>query len=146
MKNLFSILIVSFILAIASTSCKKENVTRTVIIKDTVPPDTTIIGFFAGKIGDATDYPSIQFSLLFRGNGTVRVYQGGTVGDTSSIGTEPAEGTYFVSGDTVNTTFTFSDATMFSTQAIIDPEFAYMGGSWGYGSTNNGGGYFFAAK
>src|ERR1700757_3878350 len=142
MKNIITLFITVFLLAVSMASCKKTTVTKTMVIKDTIvihdtiPYDTTIVGFFTGKIGSSNDYPSTQFDILFRANGTVRVYQGGP--DTATAGLFPGEGTYTVSGDTVNTTYTFPDSTTFSATGTINPAFTYIGGSWGYGSINNG--------
>jgi hypothetical protein len=162
MKNILSIFTSIFIIAVVLTSCKKENTTTTstqkdtvilkdtVTVNDTIPHPITILGFYTGEIGNNGDYPSFQMGFLFRSDGTVRAYNNNisTPGyfDTSAI--PPAEGTYVVSGDTVTTTCTYlnNPSNTFSTIAIIDSAFTYMQGTWGSGSLNTGGGYFFVYK
>jgi hypothetical protein len=174
MKHILSIFTIFFITTVVFTSCKKEDVTNTTttrdttlvndsikiqdtirirdttIITDTIPHISTFIGFYVGKIGNNTDYPTFQIDFLFRSDGTVRAYNNNitTPGyfDTSAI--PPAEGTYVLSGDTVTTTCAYvsNPSNIFSTIAIINSDSTYMEGTWGYGSFNNGGGSFYVYK
>ena len=180
MKNILSILTIVFIAAVICSSCKKENVTNTSTIRDTtyindtinvndsvktntifrfkdtittidtVVRPITIVGFYTGKIGNNTDYPSFQMAFLFRNDGTVRVYNNNisTPGyfDTSLI--PPSEGTYTVVGSTVvtNCAYVSNPSNTFSTLGTLDSAFTYMDGSWGYGTATSGGGYYFSYK
>ena len=162
MKNILSIFTIIFIAAMAFSSCKKVNTVTsttqkdtlilkdTVTITDTIPHPVTILGFYTGKIGNNFDYPSFQMAFLFRSNGTVRAYNNNITtpgyADTSTI--PAAEGTYIVSGDTVTTfcKYLYDTTNTFATLAIADSTFSYMEGSWGAGTLNTGGGYFFAYK
>ncbi|HMG83057.1 MAG TPA: hypothetical protein VK559_08470 [Ferruginibacter sp.] len=162
MKIFVTIFTTAFLSSVILSSCKKEIAGTTSTIKDTVlvndtvrindttPRPATIVGFYTGKIGNNTDYPSFQMAFLFRSNGTVRAFNNNitTPGyfDTSAI--PPAEGVYLVSGDTVTTTckYLYDTTNVFSTMAVIDSACTYMEGSWGSGSMNTGGGYFFVYK
>jgi hypothetical protein len=174
MKNILSIFTITFITAVAFTSCKKGDIINTTTtrdttlvndslriqdtirikdttrITDTIPHISTFIGFYVGKIANSTDYPTFQIDFLFRSDGTVRAYNNNSTTpgyfDTSAI--PPAEGTYILSGDTVTTYCIYiSDTTQkFSTIAIINSDSTYMAGSWGYGTINNGAGSFYVYK
>jgi hypothetical protein len=158
MKNIVTIFTTILVASIIFTSCKKENTTTTsvtedtIILKDTVrindttPRPITIVGFYTGKIGNNTDYPSYQMAFLFRSDGTVRAYNNNITtqgyADTSTI--PPAEGTYLLSGDTVTTycKYLYDTTNTFSTQAIVDANFTYMEGTWGSGMTLGAGNFF----
>jgi hypothetical protein len=161
MKDILLILIISFISVMIFSSCKKENITSTstildtIIVRDTtktldtVPGPMSITGFYIGKIGSNTDYPSFQMAFLFRSNGTVRAYNNilsmpGNV-DTSDI--PPAEGTYIVSHDTITThcIYLYDTTNTFSTLAIVNSDSTYMEGAWGSGMSI-GSGFFFVYK
>jgi hypothetical protein len=174
MKNIFSLFIIIFIALVIFTSCSKPTVVNTItttdtthvydtvnvkdtfrfhdttVIKDTIQHPITIVGYYTGKIGNNSDYPSFQLGFLFRADGTVRAYNNNITtpgyADTSTI--PPAEGTYTVSGDTVRTTCTYlnNPSNTFSTIALIDSANTYMEGSWGPGTLYTGGGYFFVYK
>jgi hypothetical protein len=163
MKNIIRIFITIFITLILFASCKKGNtgttstITDTTTIKDTIRitdtlphPITAFAGFYTGKIGNNSDYPSFQMAFLFRSDGTVRVYNNNisTPGNADTSIIPPAEGTYLLSGDTVTTYCRYlSDTTnTFSTFAIVDSSFSYMEGTWGFGMFNNGGGFFWVYK
>jgi hypothetical protein len=162
MKNIIFLFVTIFLLSVIFTSCSKPNVSTTTTtwdtthvndtttIRDTLPYPATIIGFYVGQIGNSTDYPTFQMDFLLRSDGTVRAYNNNisTPGyfDTSAI--PPAEGLYTVSGDTVFTTCAYvsNPTDIFSTMAILNSDSTYMEGSWGFGSVNTGGGYFFVYK
>jgi hypothetical protein len=174
MKNILSIFTTLFIVSIIFVSCKKENITNTSTTKDTtlindtirigdtfrikdttriidtIQHPITIVGFYVGAIGNNTDYPGFQMDFLFRSNGTVRVYDNDitTPGYFDTTAIPPAEGTYIVSGDTVTTTYSYlnNPSNTFSTISIINTSFTYMEGTWGSGTFNTGGGYFFVYK
>lgn len=180
MKNIVSIFIAFFLVLVVFTSCKKQAVGTTtttidttytndtinvhdsiknntifrfkdtVTVTDTIVHPITIVGFYTGKIGNNTDYPSFQMAFLFRSDGTVRVYNNNisTPGyfDTSLI--PPAEGTYIVAGNTVTTycAYVSNPLNTFSTYGTLDSAFTYMDGTWGYGTATSGGGYYFSYK
>lgn len=122
-------------IAIAMVSCKKD--------KDETPPPPSVVGFWKGKYGNgATTYPTAAYAFLFRSNGTVRVFEGA---DTTTAG--KAEGTYTVSGTTVNTTYTYlNSGPTYSTTAVTDAKFTLLEGSWGSGTNTTNGGRFFVNK
>jgi hypothetical protein len=122
-------------MALAIVSCKKD--------KDDVAAPPSVVGFWKGKYGNgATTYPTSAYAFLFRSNGTVRVFDGA---DTTTA--SKAEGTYTVSGTTVNTTYTYlSGGSTFSTTAIADAKFTLLEGSWGSGTNTTSGGKFFVNK
>lgn len=158
MKNIVFTSIIIFVIAVSFTSCKKQsvgttstkwdttNVYDTSIILDSISGPKSITGFYIGKIGNSSDYPSFQMAFLLRTNGTARVYNN-TLGmpgnvDTSSI--SPAEGTYIVSGDTVTTycRYLYDTTNTFTTQGIVNSDSTYMEGSWGYGMSIGSGNFF----
>ena len=127
-KNFIAVLLVCFIFS----SCKKS--------ADPMPTDPGYVGLWKGKYGNgATTYPVNGYAFLFRNNGTVRVFNNS---DTSAA--TKAEGTYSITGGTINTTYTYLGTTQqYSTTSNIDPKYTFQEGTWGSGTnTSNGGNYF----
>jgi hypothetical protein len=113
------------------TACKKD--------KDDKP---TIVGLWKGKYGGTTNYPHISYAILFRSNGTVRVFDG-----TDTTTAQKAEGTYTVTGgSTVNTTYSYPPAIQYSTTATINTGMTFMEGTYGTGTNTTNGGRFFVVK
>jgi hypothetical protein len=117
------------------TSCKKSS--------DPMPTDPGYVGLWKGKYGGgATAYPTSGYSFLFRNNGTVRVFDGSDTATASK-----AEGTYSLTGATVNCTYTYVGTTsQFSTAATIDPKYSFQEGTWGSGTNTSNGGKYFIVK
>ena len=130
-KMLFAVLAASVMIA---SSCKKSSTTTT---------DPGYVGLWKGKYGSgATTYPTNAYQFLFRNNGTVRVFDGA---DTATA--TKAEGTYTISGSTVNTTYTYlGGGSTYSTTTTMDPKFTFQEGSWGSGTNTSNGGKFFLNK
>lgn len=131
MKILKLVFLFAFVFLLFS-SCKKS--------KDPVVT-ASIVGFWTGKYGQSTSYPSSGYAALFRSNGTVRFFNSA---DTAS-GTK-AEGTYTISGTTINATYTFSVGDSYSISATADPKFTFLEGSWGSGTNTTNGGKWFMYK
>jgi hypothetical protein len=80
--------------------------------------------------------------MLFRSNGTVRVFDGI---DTASA--SKAEGTYTISGSTVTTNYTYlGSGPTYSTSATVNSNFTFLEGTWGPGTSTSGSGQFFLVK
>jgi hypothetical protein len=114
------------------------------LVKDPAPaPAPSINGLWKGKYGNgATTYPTAGYSFLYRSNGTVRVFDGT---DTSTA--SKAEGTYTITGTTVNSTYTYLPAgSTFSTTATFNTAFTFIEGTWGNGTNTSNGGRYFVVK
>ena len=110
--------------------------------KDDPDPTPTHIGFWKGKYGGTGSYPTIQWGMLLRADGTVRVYDGA---DSATAG--KAEGTYSLTGSTLNTSYSYiSGGNAYSTTAILNANKTFMEGTYGVGAATTGGGVFFMAK
>jgi hypothetical protein len=116
------------------TSCKKD---------DPVATDPIHVGFWKGKYSNgSTTYPTSGYAMLLRANGTMRAYDGA---DTATAG--KAEGTYTISGTTINTTYTYlGGGSTFSTTAILDAKTTFAEGTWGSGTNTTSGGRYFLVK
>ena len=132
MKKLFGALLLGSIVLV---SCKKESCPA--------PESPTIVGFWTGKYGSVSAYPTLGYSALFRSNGTVRFYDG-----TDTTTASKAEGTYTVSGSTVTSTYNYlSGGSQFSVSATVDSKFTFLEGTYGSGlNTTNGGKWFMNKK
>jgi hypothetical protein len=133
-KNLFFAL-VALTSVLLFSSCKKDNPAP-------VPSDPAYVGLWKGKYGTGTAYPSYGYAFLFRKDGTVRVFN-----DNDTTTASKAEGTYSISGSTVNTTYKYiSGGYQYSTAAIMDLNASFIEGTWGSGTNTTNGGKFFIAK
>jgi hypothetical protein len=115
-------------------SCKKD--------KDESP---SLKGYWVGKYGNgATTYPDKPQALLFRENGTLRVWANTT--DTA-VATK-AEGTYTVAGNVITCSYTYlaPAAGTYSVRTEVNTIYSFMEGSWGSGSSTTSGGKVFFAK
>ena len=102
------------------------------------------VGLWKGKYGGGTNYPTNGYAMLFRNNGTFRVF-GGT--DTL-IATLKGEGTYTVSnGTTINGSYTYpDDGGTYSISATLNSNNTFLEGTWGNAPSNSNGGMFFMVK
>lgn len=130
MKKTF--LILATLVLFFASSCKKD--------KDETPKPS-ILGFWKGKYGNSTSYPSLGYAFLFRNNGTVRIFN-----NLDTAAAIKAEGTYTVSGTTVTTNYTYSTSLSYSTSATIDNNMTFQEGTWGNGTSTTDGGRFFIVK
>jgi len=103
--------------------------------------DPTIVGLWKGKYGGLTSYPTLGYTMLFRSNGTVRVFDG-----TDTTTASKAEGTYTVTNATVTTTYVYTGGTQYSTTATINTGMTFMEGTYGTGTNNANAGRFFVVK
>ncbi len=115
-------------------SCKKENCPA--------PETASIVGFWQGKYGGTTNYPSLGYSALFRSNGTVRIFDG-----TDTAAASKAEGTYTIAGSTVTSTYAYLvGGTQYSISATVDSKFTFLEGTYGSGANTTNGGKWFMIK
>jgi hypothetical protein len=117
-------------LLVIFTACKKD--------KD---DQSSIPGLWKGKYGNTTDYPNKGYAVLFRTNGTIRVYDGS---DTATA--YAAEGTYSISNSTVTTTYDYGDGMEYSTTAEMNVHKTFMEGTYGNGDNTWDAGRFFLVK
>jgi len=117
------------------TSCEKDD--------DVTPaPAPSIVGLWKGKYGGVSSYPTSGYTMLFRSNGTVRVFDG-----TDTTTASKAEGTYNISGTTVTTNYTYlSSGPTYSTSATFNSIYTFMEGTYGAGAATSGSGQFFLVK
>lgn len=101
-----------------------------------------VVGFWQGKYGIGNNYPGNGYSYLFRGDGTVRVFDGS---DTTLA--NKAEGTYtFLSYD-VTTTYTFlNGGDTYSSSGKVNVKLSFIEGTWGRGKNTSGMGSFFITR
>jgi hypothetical protein len=132
MKLLFKVLLPIFT-CILLASCGK----------DEKEPDTTIdpLGFWSGVYGRSTEPQTIYYAMLFRSNGTVRIYSANA--DTTIA--NKAEGTYSVSGNEVTTNYTYISGGIsgtFSTKAAFSNSNTRQIGTYGADANVSGGGTY----
>ncbi|MBX3242455.1 MAG: hypothetical protein KIT80_04895 [Chitinophagaceae bacterium] len=116
------------------SSCKKDK-----------PEPATLVGLWEGKYSEAELYPINGYMFLFRGDGTVRVFNGT---DTTNQAVGRAEGIYSILGSTVTTKYTYVGVggTTFSTRSTVNTRFTFQEGTWGAGENTSGRGKFFLVK
>ncbi|HTB51189.1 MAG TPA: hypothetical protein VK718_00325 [Ferruginibacter sp.] len=137
MKKIFPLFVISLVFAIMFVSCKKT-VTTTVTIKDTIRRES-IVGFWPGLYEQPGYDPldnTLQFSFLYRNDGTMRVYADGTDTTSADVG-EEADGTYNISGLTLTTYFNIG-GTDFISAATLDSTFTYYEGTAGDAPSSSG--------
>lgn len=96
-----------------------------------------IVGLWSGNYGNGLATPYAPYKMLFRADGTVRVFDGADTATASK-----AEGTYTVS-DSVRTYYTYFGGSSFSTAALLNGAGNRMNGTWGNGTSTAGSGTFF---
>lgn len=129
MKNARFLIVILGILMF--TACKKDD----------PAPDAAPIGFWKGKYGATTAYPTLQWSMHFKKDGTVRVYDG-----VDTAAAAKADGTYTISGNTVTTKYFYSPVTSYSTTATLSGNNTFLEGTFGTGDLQTGSGRFFLVK
>lgn len=115
-------------------SCKKESCPA--------PETPSIVGFWQGKYGAVSAYPSLGYSALFRSNGTVRFFN-----SADTVTATKAEGTYTISGSTVTASYTYLGVgDSYSVSATVDSKFSFLEGTYGSGANTTNGGKWFMVK
>jgi hypothetical protein len=135
MKNLPFYSVIMLVLAIMFASCKKDTVTKTVTVIDTVAPVKTMVGFWRGDFAGPGVYPNQPFSVLFRSDSTLRIYEDGF----SNIDTASAiasEGTYSLSGITLTMQFTYLNH--YNLVATVDSATTFFQGTAGIAPGTSG--------
>ncbi len=117
-----NVVLLTMLAVIVIASCKKED-------------PATVVGFGSGPYEG-----SAPWHMLFRANGTVRVYDGA---DTATAGF--AEGTYTVS-DSVRTQYSYAADNRYSTAAKMNDDATSMVGTYGYDTDTDDGGTFTLTK
>jgi hypothetical protein len=117
-----NVVLFTMLAVLVIASCKKED-------------PATVVGFWSGTY-DGTE----PWHVLFRANGTVRVYDGA---DTATAGF--AEGTYTVS-DSVRTQYSYSVDNRYSTAAKMNDDATSMVGTYGYDTSTDDAGTFTLTK
>ncbi len=121
----------AFIILLAS--CHKD--------KDAAPA-AGIEGYWVGKWGGGTTTPANGYAFVFRSNGTARVFDGMDTATASK-----AEGTYTLSGSTLQVTYQYDPASsILITSSIVNAGFTHTDGSWGIFPSTTDGGTFFIDK
>ncbi|MFN8252834.1 MAG: hypothetical protein U0V75_13275 [Ferruginibacter sp.] len=134
-KTLSALLFLSSAIVLVMSSCKKDDPAPT-------PSDPAHVGLWKGKYGNTTNYPNAGYAMLLRNNGTVRVFDG-----TDTATASKAEGTYTISGTTVNSTYSYlPSGPQYSTTATLNSKTTFMEGTWGPGTTPSGSGKFYLVK
>lgn len=121
------------ITAMSLSACKKDD------------PKPGLTGFWTGKYGNVDSYPTSGYAFLFRGDGTVRVFNNS---DTTGAAVSKAEGIYSFLGSTVTAKYTYlgvAGAT-YSVSAKVNDQFTFMEGTWGPGENTSGSGKYFLVK
>ena len=132
MKKIILLPMLTLSILLISLSCKKTS---------TAPNTPSYIGFWVGKYGSSTSYPTSGYSFLFTSGGVVHVYDGA---DTATAA--KGVGTYTVTGLTVNTTYIYTGGETYSTTATLNTENSFQEGTWGSGTNTTNGGRFFIVK
>jgi hypothetical protein len=103
-------------------------------------PDVELPGLWTGFYGRLSEPQNLYYAMLFRADGTVRVFSAGS--DTT--GSNKAEGIYSVSGSVVTTTYTYISGISgtFSTSATLGNSNTKLAGTYGSGEAVSGGGTF----
>lgn len=105
------------------------------------PPAPSVDGFWGGLYGRGSSAPSIPYMILFRDNGSLRVY----AGDLGTVKASKAEGSYTLQGNQLNTRYTYVSGPFsgtYSGRAVLDAARQYMTGTYGNGTSTEGGGTF----
>jgi uncharacterized protein (TIGR03066 family) len=130
MKKLLTVFLSVCLLSVVTPSCKKDKV-----------DPSRIVGYWKGKLGNQTSYPSAGYAMLFRADGTVRVFNSA---DTTTG--SKAEGTYTFRGATITTNYAFPNNEKFSSTATVDAKFIFQEGTFGSGTNATNGDRFFIKK
>lgn len=130
----FTSLVICLVFAfvvVGLTSCKKDEVEA-----------PSIQGYWEGKYGDASGYPSIFFAFVIKSDGTAEVYSGGA--DTAS--SAKGKGNYTFLDNKLNLTYNYSGSNVFNATATTTSAFTMIEGTWGTGASYSNGGKFFMGK
>lgn len=102
-------------------------------------PPPGVIGFWQGKFGVGNNNPTNGYCFIFRGDGTVRVFD-----NQDTTVANKAEGTYSFLGYDVTTKYTFlNGGDSYSSTAKINVRLSFMEGTWGRGNNTSGMGHFY---
>jgi hypothetical protein len=114
-------------------SCSKSD--------DNPPGEQSLSGFWGGAYGRGTNAPNLPYMILFRDNGSMRVY----AGELDTVLASKAEGSYTLQGSQLTTRYTYISGAFsgtYSARATLDAAQRYMTGTYGNGSSTEGGGTF----
>ena len=127
---MLSIIIVSVIIV---TSCKKEK-----------PAAISVVGFWKGKYASGTTTsPYRGCAMLFRGDGTVRVYDCKCSGEIDTLlVADKAEGTYSIKDSVINVSSDLTIGLIKFSAGRVNPGLTRIEGSYGNTASANDGRYF----
>ena len=126
--KLLSVLIAVLMMAVLFTSCKKDKTSAT----------TRIEGNYSGKWGDVVGDPHSFFSF--------QIKQDGTLIRINEQGLQIATGTWILSGNNFEATYTHTNGEKHSIGGLYTAFDGQIMGTWGYGNSKAGGGTFFLIK
>ncbi|MFM2283688.1 MAG: hypothetical protein RL222_1192 [Bacteroidota bacterium] len=134
MKKTIYLAVLFLVIGMTATSCKKD---------ETDP--VTVVGFWQGKYSNVSTPTTFSFgyAALLRSDGTCRFFS-----STDTTTASKAEGTYSLTGSTLNATYTYISpgSGTYSVTATVNSVNAYMEGTWGSGTSTTNGGSFFLHK
>lgn len=131
--SLVSSLVIA-IVAVTLTSCKKDEV-------EAASP--SLQGYWVGKYGGLTNYPTNFFAFVIKADGTAKVYADGS--DTAS--SAKGAGNYTFIDNKFNITYTYpGSGTVLNVTATTTSGFTMMEGTWGTGASYSNSGRFFMGK
>ncbi|HEX4877048.1 MAG TPA: hypothetical protein VFV31_10280 [Chitinophagaceae bacterium] len=121
--------IVLFTAVFTFTSCKKD---------DCPAPTYPIEGLWIGKYGNGTATPASGYSMVVEPGGKLTVADGDNITTSTK-----AYGTWTLSGNTFQATYTYPPSTTYSIKATWSNSGKLTDGTWGPGSTPTGSGTWF---
>jgi hypothetical protein len=125
------------VFTLAFLSCSKSD--------DNTPAEQTLNSFWRGTYGRGTSVPSLPYMILFRDNGTMRVY----AGELDTVLASKAEGSYTLQGNQLSTRYTYISGAFsgtYSARATMDAAQRSMSGTYGTGTSTEGGGTFILTR
>lgn len=134
MKALFAYYVI-LISCFSFSSCKKNDATN--------HNYTNVVGFWKGKTGTGTVAPNTDIAILFKGDGTMRVYNNSS--DTASA--RKVDDLYYVNSNIINMSY-LEAGNAYSTkmQGTINTNFTRIDGTRGVGAAVTGEGTFYLMR
>jgi hypothetical protein len=113
-------------------SCEKDEISY-----------SNVVGYWKGKIGIGTADPDSDIGVLFRNDGTLRVYSNSN--DTTNA--NKVDDIYAVGNNVINMGYIeFGTPYNRNMEGIINSGFTGIDGTWGAGAAVTGGGTFYLTR
>jgi hypothetical protein len=129
-----NLILLASIVSISMVACKKDKV------ENPQEPQQTIVGFYAGKINNdptSSEFPN-NYSILFRQNGTARVFNMGASTDTASIhALNKIEGTWLQNGNSLQVAYK-PIGSLITVSASVNKAASDVNGTWGFDGATKG--------